>query len=155
MTRSLFSGLLGLALAVVLAMPAQAQPSRDATPQIGPVQATAAGAAADIEAGGTDRNAIRGSGCSGYINNGAPVATVQNSASGPLSIYVTSGTDTTLLVAAPDGEWHCSDDANESNPAVTIQNAAPGSYTVWVGTFSPGSAGAAAKLYARNGPPAW
>ena len=154
MTRLPLLGL-GLALAVVFALPAQAQPRRDAAPQNGPVTATTAGATAAIQAGGADRNAIRGSGCSGYINNAAPVATVENATAGALSIYVTSETDTTLLIAAPDGEWHCSDDANDSNPAVTIRDAAPGSYAVWVGTFSPSSAGAAATLHARNGPPVW
>ena len=156
MTRLTLSGLFA-ALALLLALPAQAQePQRDASPQISPVQASADGAMADISAGGADRNSVRGSGCSGYISNASPVAVVDNATPGLLSIYVTSTTDTTLLVGDPDGRtWYCSDDAQGSNPAVSIDGAAVGRYVVWVGTFSPGSAGATARLHARNGPPAW
>lgn len=155
MTRFLLSGAV---LAIALALPAQAQsePQRSASPQVDAVQASPAGAEADIRAGGGDRNSIRGSGCSGYISNAEPVATVDNAAAGVLSIYVTSDDDTTLLVGDPDGRtWYCSDDAQGSNPAVTIQDAAIGRYVVWVGTFSPGAAGATARLHARNGPPVW
>ena len=155
MTRLLLSS---LALAVVFALPAQAQtePQRSGAPQVGAVQASPAGAEADIRAGGADRNAIRGSGCSGYISNAQPVATVDNATAGTLSIYVTSDSDTTLLVGDPDGRtWYCSDDASGSNPAVTIDGATVGKYVVWVGTFSPGAAGATARLHARNGPPVW
>ena len=76
-------------------------------------------AALAIQAGGPDRNAIPGSGCSGFIRNGAPAVTVTHTG-GPLSIYVTSGTDTTLLVADPSGRWQCSDDADDINPGVTF-----------------------------------
>lgn len=158
MLRTSLSGLLGLAFAVVLALSAQAQtePQRAASPQVAPVQASPAGAVTDISAGGADRNSVRGSGCSGYISNARPVATVDNAAVGMLSIYVTSDSDTTLLVGDPDGRtWYCSDDAEGSNPAVTIDGAAVGKYVVWVGTFTPGAAGATARLHARNGPPAW
>ena len=145
-----------LALAgLFVALPAQAQPDRKAAPAFGEVAAAAEPAALSVEAGGTDRNAVPGSGCSGFITNAAPTAVVRLEAAGPLAVYATSGTDTTLLVADPAGRWHCSDDADGSNPAVSFADAAAGAYTVWVGTFSPDAAGAAARLLAVRGQPRW
>lgn len=151
MTRSL---LFLFAAAAACAAPAQAQPQRQAAPRFGTLAAAAAPASVDIEAGGPDRNAIPGSGCSGFIQNSTPVATVTHTG-GPLSIYVTSGTDTTLLVSDPSGRWQCSDDADDVNPGVTFSNGQAGAYTVWVGTFSPDVAGAAARLHAVRGQPRW
>ena len=143
------------ALTVVLlaSAAATAQPRRQATPQVTLV-AAASPVATAIAAGGPDRNVIPGSGCSGFIRNAAPAAAVQHGG-GPLSIYVTSGTDTTLLVADPSGRWQCSDDANGSDPAVTFAAGEAGTYTVWVGTFSAESAGVAARLFAVQGSPRW
>ncbi len=142
-----------LAALLFAAMPASAQPQRQAAPQFGTLAAADAPASLDVEAGGPDRNAIPGSGCSGYIRNAAPVATVTHTG-GPLSIYVTSGTDTTLLVSDPSGRWQCSDDANGSNPGVTFSTGAAGTYTVWVGAFSQGTT-TAARLFAVKGQPRW
>ncbi|HEX8385774.1 MAG TPA: hypothetical protein VF576_06300 [Rubricoccaceae bacterium] len=148
--RSLFA----LAALLFAVAPAHAQPRRQTAPQFGTLDAAAAPASLAIEAGGPDRNSVPGSGCSGYIRNAAPVATVQHTG-GPLSIYVTSDTDTTLLVADPSGRWQCSDDANGSNPGVTFAAGESGAYTVWVGTFSVESAGAPARLSAVQGQPRW
>lgn len=153
-TLSPMRSLLTLAVVLLAAAPLHAQPRRQAAPQFGTLDAADAPASVAIEAGGPDRNAIPGSGCSGYIRNAAPVATVQHTG-GPLSIYVTSGTDTTLLVADPSGRWQCSDDASGSNPGVTFAAGESGAYTVWVGTFSAESAGASARLSAVRGQPRW
>lgn len=134
--------------------PVQAQPQRQASPRYGTLAAAAAPASLAIEAGGPDRNSIPGSGCSGFIANATPVATVTHTG-GPLSIYVTSGTDTTLLVSDPSGRWQCSDDADDINPGVTFSNGQAGAYTVWVGTFSAEAAGADARLFAVRGQPRW
>jgi len=147
--------LLTLVLAAfgLAAVPAQAQPRRNASPQH--TLAIAADAvSASVQAGGADRNAVAGSGCSGFIANDSPSAAITVEGDGPLSIYAVSGTDTTMLVSDPAGRWHCSDDANGSNPAVTFAQAAAGTYMVWVGTFSP-DARAAATLSAVRGQPAW
>ena len=141
------------AVAALAAVPAQAQPRRGAAPQQTLTVADAP-ASVTVRAGGSDRNAVPGSGCSGFIKNGQPSATVEVSGDGPLSIYAQSGTDTTMLVSDPAGRWHCSDDADGSNPAVTFARAAPGTYVVWVGTFSP-TAAADARLSAVRGQPAW
>ncbi len=141
------------AVAALAAAPADAQPRRNAAPQQ-TLEIADAPVSVSVRAGGSDRNAVPGSGCSGFIENGRPSATVAVSGDGPLSIYAQSGTDTTMLVADPAGRWHCSDDANGSNPAVTFARAAPGTYVVWVGTFSP-TATDDARLSAVRGQPAW
>lgn len=143
-----------LTLLILAASAAEAQPRRGVAPQFGTLAATAEVASKAIEAGGPDRNAVPGSGCSGFLRNAAPTASVEH-AGGTLSIYVTSDTDTTLLVADPAGRWHCSDDADDINPGVTFASGASGTYTVWVGTFSPDAAGAAARLHTVAGQPRW
>ena len=130
-----------------------AQPNRNAAPGATLTVSGDAVAQTAVQAGGNDRVAVQGSGCSGFVSNDAPVAAVAWSGSGALSIYAVSGTDTTLLVADPSGRWHCSDDANDSNPGVTIAQAKSGTYLVWVGSFEPGTA--SATLKAKAGQPAW
>ena len=142
-----------LALSLALSVSAEAQPQRSAAPQQ-TISVSSEAASVAVRAGGADRNAVPGSGCSGFIANNAPSAAVQVSGAGPLSIYAVSGTDTTILVSDPAGRWHCSDDANGSNPAVTFTRAEPGTYVVWVGTFSPDAA-AQATLSAVRGQPVW
>jgi hypothetical protein len=53
-------------------------------------------------------------------------------------IDVQSSTDTTLIVAHPDGTFSCNDDADGRNPRVTHALAA-GEHRVWVGTFRSGA----------------
>ena len=146
------ASLFALALAFA-ASPAQAQPRTGGTPAHTLAVADAPVSVA-LQAGGADRNAVPGSGCSGYIDNARPSAKLTVTGDGPLAIYAVSGSDTTLLVSDPSGRSHCSDDANGSNPAVTFARAAPGAYVVWVGTFSPNE-GARATLSAVRGQPAW
>lgn len=54
----------------------------------------------------------------------------------PLNFYVKAGSDTTLLINAPDGTWHCNDDANGFNPWVTFATPQSGTYDIWVGTYA-------------------
>ena len=144
--------LLALAL-FVAAVPAEAQPRRNASPQQ-TLAISDAPASVTVQAGGGDRNAVPGSGCSGYISNAKPSATVTVTGDGPLAIYAVSGSDTTMLVSDPAGRWHCSDDASGSNPAVTFARADAGDYVVWVGTFAPNTP-ADATLSVVRGQPAW
>ena len=147
--------LLALSGLLLTALPAQAQPTRTAGPDTATLAAATPPASVAVAAGGSDRNAVPGSGCSGFITNAAPTAVVRLDGAGPLSVYATSDTDTTLLVSDPAGRWHCSDDAEGSNPAVTFAQAEAGAYAVWVGTFSPEAAGAPARLLAVRGTPRW
>ncbi len=54
-----------------------------------------------------------------------------------LYIYVEfAEDDTVLLVNAPDGQWHFSDDEMGLNPGIEFPDAQSGLYDIWVGTFS-------------------
>ena len=112
-------------LALVAALPASAQPQRNAAPVSGTIQVGAEVATLAIQAGGPDRNAVPGNGCSGFIST-RPNAAVTFDGSGAFAIYATSDTDTTLLILDPAGRWHCSDDANGSNPARCRASGGPG-----------------------------
>jgi hypothetical protein len=53
-----------------------------------------------------------------------------------LYIYVTEqNADTVLLVNAPDGEWHYSDDTIGTRPGIRFTDPASGMYNIWVGTY--------------------
>lgn len=154
MTALLRTSLLATAL-VLSAGTAWAQPDRSATPATTLAVSGSDTATASVTAGGSNRVAVQGSGCSGFITNDTPSAAVTWSGSGALSIYATSSGDATIVVADPDGRWHCSDDASldNSNPAVTFAQGKSGRYLVWVGLISAGTGDATLK--AKAGQPAW
>jgi len=91
----------------------------------------------ELIAGGDDQVTLPG--CNGFILANAPDLRL-NYESGdlPLSIYVTSDVDTTLIINLPNGEWACDDDTHERNPAVTLQSPDSGQYDIWVGTYNQG-----------------
>ncbi|HYE94812.1 MAG TPA: hypothetical protein VD962_01275 [Rubricoccaceae bacterium] len=109
----------------------------------------------EVRAGGRSRVALRAADCTGYINRVAPdVNLVWRGRGGRrLTLYVTSSTDTTLLVNTPSGDWLCNDDFSDSNPAVTIERPEEGLYNIWVGTFTSNAAGARATLHVSERPP--
>lgn len=53
----------------------------------------------------------------------------------PLRVFVTSDTDTTLLMRTPSGEVLCNDDADGLNPAIALQSPQSGLYEVFIGTY--------------------
>lgn len=54
-----------------------------------------------------------------------------------LFISATSGSDTVLIVNAPDGSWWCNDDGAEGlNPGIEFTSPNSGVYDIWVGTYS-------------------
>ena len=75
--------------------------------------------------------------CRGYISAAPDVRVVYSSGSYPLIISASSSSDTTLVVNAPDGSWHCDDDGgvNGMNPSIRFNRPASGRYEVWVGTY--------------------
>ncbi len=77
-------------------------------------------------------------GCAGMISN-APDVRLQWSG-GRITIGATSGSDTTLVVNAPDGSWYCSDDVNGFDPALVMSGS--GQYDIWVGVYGGGTANA-------------
>lgn len=64
--------------------------------------------------------------------------------------------DTTLLINAPDGSWHCNDDAPGTiDPQFDFQDPDSGLYDIWIGSYQSG-AGISGTLYVTelesNGP---
>ena len=105
-----------------------------------------------LQAGGPDDAGAVAGGCNGSINFTAPDVNISYTAGGtPLSVYAESGSDTTLVVNAPDGRWYCNDDTDGLNPRVTFPNPMSGTYNVWVGTFGGGTASATLYVSERSG----
>lgn len=89
--------------------------------------------------------------CVGYVNPTGPDFELSYSADNAklLSIYVSGGTDTTLIINDPNGNWHCNDDFNSAsgtNPAVEFTEPLSGVYDIWVGTYSQGNSGNTVEL---------
>ena len=78
--------------------------------------------------------------CVGGIANAPDVRLNYTAGSLPLIISVASASDTTLVVNAADGQWHCDDDggANGSNPMVRFDHPQSGQYDIWIGTYGGG-----------------
>ncbi len=58
----------------------------------------------------------------------------------PLTFYVRSAADTTLLINLPNGTWIADDDSDGNlNPGFKINRPMSGRYDVWVGTFAGGN----------------
>ncbi len=81
--------------------------------------------------GGVDAGNV---GCSGMISN-APDYRLQWGGN-RIRIGATSGSDTTLVINAPNGQWYCSDDANGLDPELVLNGS--GQYDIWVGTYGGG-----------------
>lgn len=79
-----------------------------------------------------------GSGCVGYAASTPDFSLNVTGQMAQLDIAFTSsdGSDTTLIVALPNGTYACNDDAEGVNPAVTLTNVAPGQIDLWVGSYS-------------------
>lgn len=100
-----------------------------------PVTVTAGGSTAASSlttAAGTSCNA-------GNIANVPDVRVHYTAGSLPLRFYVDNeGTDTTIAVNTPDGQWFCNDDFSGLQPAIDFAAPTTGQYDVFVGTFSTG-----------------
>lgn len=105
-----------------------------------------------IQAGGTIPPTDLGENCAGFVT-AAPSYRMYYNGAAPLTFTVSAGgTDTTLLVADPDGYWFCSDDANGTlDPEVIIDPGHAGQYDIWVGTFAGDGTTAAATLTITEG----
>lgn len=78
-----------------------------------------------------------GANCLGAIAARPNVSLTFPASTAPLYISATAGADTTLVVRAPDGSYHCDDDsAGDLNPVVTFETPAAGRYQIWVGTYA-------------------
>jgi tetratricopeptide (TPR) repeat protein len=65
----------------------------------------------------------------------------------PLTIYVESAADTTLLINLPDGRWLADDSSGgQLNPLLRLASPQSGSYAIWVGTVGTATAPAVLKI---------
>lgn len=94
-----------------------------------------------LRAGGDQAARNLSSSCSGFVTNAPDVRLHFDAGSLPLIISVDAGSDTTLIVNAPDGSYYCDDDGgvNGLNPSVRFNRPMSGRYEIWVGTYSSGS----------------
>jgi hypothetical protein len=72
--------------------------------------------------------------CTGYTTT-EPTLELNYTGSSQLHIYTAGSADTTLIVNAPDGSWHCNDDAVGLNAGLSFTSATRGVYDIYVGTF--------------------
>lgn len=74
--------------------------------------------------------------CAGNVANAEPDVTLDFTAGDkPLFISSLSARDTTLVIHAPDGSWHCGDDYAGRDPAVVFIEPQSGDYAIWVGSY--------------------
>jgi len=77
-----------------------------------------------------------GQNCVGFVAADQPDFRVEYEAgSYPLSFFVESTADTTLIIYGADGEWYCNDDYSGNNPRITLSHPISGLYDIWVGTY--------------------
>jgi len=80
-----------------------------------------------------------GGSCRGHVTAQPDYIMMLTNVSQFLRVYVQSGADTTLLINASDGSWHCNDDSYGGlNPTVDFSMAQPGQYDIWVGSYQAG-----------------
>lgn len=96
-------------------------------------------------------------GCSGNISEPPDLRLTYTAEPGPeampLFIHALSAGDTTLVVRAPDGSWHCNDDGiNGMNPMVVFAPPMSGNYEIWVGSFEPDRNHEVALAFSELGP---
>jgi hypothetical protein len=105
----------------------------------------------EIHSGGDiNANSLGGS-CTGMVSRAPDVQITYDAGSLPLSFTVDSGTDTTLVINAPDGRWYCDDDSGEgSNPLMTYSSPMSGVYDVYVGAYG-GNSGSGRLLVSELG----
>lgn len=101
-----------------------------------------------LSAGGSQDASGLGQSCRGYIAS-APDYNIHYTAGDVYDLFISasSSTDLTLVVNAPDGSWHCSDDYSGLNPAIEFVDPDSGLYNIWVGTYSSGAGLPSSTLY--------
>ncbi len=80
-----------------------------------------------------------GAGCTGWATSQPDFRFNLTGRSSNLRLYVTSNTDTTLVVNKANNQWVCNDDSyGGTNPTIDLGQAPPGQYDVWVGSYQQG-----------------
>lgn len=157
--------LLAGAAAALLSAPSVAQPNFSRNPSFGTLNLTAGFAndprIVNVTAGGTlsaSTLAGRGQGCEGTVLNStvanAPDVRVNYQAgSFPLTFWVSSDADTTLIINGPDGTWYCNDDGSGLNPVINFANPGSGQYDIYIGVYGGGRRIPAQLRVTELGPP--
>lgn len=89
-----------------------------------------------VAAGGSQEASDLGFSCLGMVAS-APDYNINYTAGEEYNLFISASStaDLTLVVNAPDGTWHCSDDYSGLNPAVEFYDPQSGQYNIWVGTY--------------------
>lgn len=99
-----------------------------------------------ITSGGPiDVSATLGGGCMGWATAAPSIGVTYEAGSMTLLrfyfVAASAGADTTLVVNAPDGSWHCNDDSPGGiDPMIDFGTPQAGPYAIWVGSFEEGTA---------------
>lgn len=101
---------------------------------------------AQVTAGGPISASNVNESCVGNVGRRASFTLRYRAGEAPLIINATSEVDTTLMVRAPDGSWHCNDDTNGLDPQVRFNDPANGRYQIWVGRWGDTTETAAATV---------
>ncbi len=74
--------------------------------------------------------------CEGRITAAAPDLSINYEAGRfPITFFVRSEADTTLIINGPRGAWHCNDDTWGLNPRIRFSDPVSGQYDIWVGVI--------------------
>ncbi|MFN3557823.1 MAG: peptidase [Brevundimonas sp.] len=94
----------------------------------------------NLTAGGMIAASSVSSSCQGSIATAPDYQISYTSGALPLAIRTEAGTDTTLVVNGPDGQWYCDDDSGGgTNAQVYFAKPSSGTYDIWVGTYGGGT----------------
>ena len=85
--------------------------------------------------GGIDASAV-GASCRGFVASNPDLRVNYRAGAVSLYVFVESDADTTLVVNAPDGSWHCAAAAPGRGPLLAFEHPQSGQYDIWVGAHS-------------------
>ena len=90
----------------------------------------------ELASGGEIDASSLGGECTGMISRSPDFQLTYDAGSLPLTFGVSSYSDATLVINAPDGDWYCDDDSGGgTDPEVSFYRPQSGVYDVWVGAF--------------------
>jgi hypothetical protein len=102
----------------------------------------------NLTAGGSIHTNLGG--VSAYVANAPDFKLHYTAGSFPLTFYVESSSDTTLLINLPNGTWVANDDTNGRNPQIRLGSPMSGRYDIYVGTFGSSTAPASLMITERR-----
>lgn len=89
-----------------------------------------------VTSGGELDASTLGGQCTGMISRAPDFQLTYDAGSLPLTFGVSSYSDATLVINAPNGDWYCDDDSGGgTDPEVSFYRPESGVYDVWIGAF--------------------